>query len=192
MHAMQYGPILPADYDMGVIRDRVARRGHLLDDWDGLGLKAYLVRERGLRGSPVNQYAPFYLWNTVEGMNAFLWGGGFQGLSDDFGRPSVRQWTGLAFEEGAAANARFAVRRCQPVPDTGVLAETVQDAVRETRRLAAEDGVLLAAAAVDTRRWELVHFSLWEHDTPRADGDLFEVLHLSAPGLDRLPRGRQW
>ncbi|WP_030950752.1 DUF4865 family protein, partial [Streptomyces sp. NRRL S-481] len=95
---------------------RVARRGHLLDDWDGLGLKAYLVRERGLRGSPVNQYAPFYLWNTVEGMNAFLWGGGFQGISNDFGRPSVRQWTGLAFEEGTGADARFAVRRCQPVP----------------------------------------------------------------------------
>ncbi len=59
----------------------------------------------------------------------------------------------------------------------GGLAETVEDAVRETRRLG---------------RWELVHFSLWEHDTPKADGDVFEVLHLSAPGRDRLPRGRQW
>ncbi|MFH8492933.1 DUF4865 family protein [Streptomyces coeruleorubidus] len=192
MHAMQYELTLPADYDMGVIRDRVARLGHLLDDWDGLGVKAYLIRERGLRGSPVDQYAPFYLWNTVEGMNAFLWGGGFQGLSDDFGRPSVRQWTGLAYEEGGGSHARFAVRRRQPVPTSGQLAEAVEDAVREARRLAAEDGALLAAAAVDTSRWELVHFSLWEHDTPKADGDVFEVLHLSAPGLDRLPRGRRW
>ena len=192
MHAMQYELTLPADYDMGVIRHRVARLGHLLDDWDGLGFKAYLIRERGLRGSPVSQYAPFYLWNTVEGMNAFLWGGGFQGLSDDFGRPSVRQWTGLACEEGDGSHARFAVRRRQPVPASGRLAEAVGDAVREVRRLAAEDGALLAAAAVDTSRWELVHFSLWEHETPKADGDLFEVLHLSAPGLDRLPRGRRW
>ena len=147
MHAQQYEITLPAGYDMGIIRDRVARRGHLLDDWGGLGLKAYLIRERGLRGSPVNQYAPFYLWNTVDGMNSFLWGGGFQGVSDDFGRPS------------------------------------------------AEDGALCAAAAVDTSRWELVHFSLWERwerDTPKADGEVFEVLHLSAPGRDRLPRGRQW
>ncbi|MFJ8467708.1 DUF4865 family protein [Streptomyces swartbergensis] len=192
MHAMQYELTLPANYDMGVIRDRVARVGHLLDDWDGLGFKAYLIRERGLRGSPVSQYAPFYLWNTVEGMNAFLWGGGFQGLSDDFGRPSVRQWTALAYEEGPGSHARFAVRRRQPVPVSGLLAEAVEDAVREVRRLAAEDGALLAAAAVDTSRWELVHFSLWEHDTPKADGDMFEVLHLSAPGLDRLPRGRRW
>lgn len=58
MHALQYEITLPAGYDMGIIRDRVARRGHLLDDWGGLGLKAYLIRERGLRGSPVNQYAP--------------------------------------------------------------------------------------------------------------------------------------
>ncbi|WP_449487641.1 DUF4865 family protein, partial [Streptomyces purpurascens] len=190
--AMQYELTLPADYDMGVVRDRVARVGRLLDDWDGLGLKAYLMRERGLRGSPVNQYAPFYLWNTVEGMNSFLWGGGFQRLGDDFGRPSVRQWTGLAYEEGGGSQARFAVRHRRPVPDEGLLAEVVADAVGEVRRLAAEDGALLAAAAVDTSRWELVHFSLWEHETPKADGDVFEVLHLSAPGRTRLPQGRQW
>ncbi|MER6711429.1 DUF4865 family protein [Streptomyces sp. NPDC000877] len=192
MHAMQYEITLPADYDMDVIRDRVARRGRLLDDWDGLGVKAYLMRERGLRGSPVNQYAPFYLWHTVEGMNAFLWGGGFQGLSDDFGRPSARQWTGLAYEEGQGSRARCAVRRSQPVPQGVPLAGVVADAVGEVRRLAAGNGALLAAAAVDTGRWELVHFSLWEHDAPEAGGDVFEVLHLSAPGRDRLPRGRQW
>jgi len=194
MHATQYELTLPADYDMGVIRARVARVGHLLDDWQGLGLKAYLLRERGRSGSPVNQYAPFYLWNTVEGMNAFLWGGAFQGLADDFGRPSVRQWSGVAYEDEAAAGsaARFAVRRRQPVPEGVELAAVMTEAVSETERLAGEDGAVLAAAAVDTSRWELVHFSLWEHDTPKADGEVFEVLHLSAPGRERLPRGRQW
>ncbi|MCX5053240.1 MULTISPECIES: DUF4865 family protein [unclassified Streptomyces] len=194
MHAMQYELTLPADYDTGSIRGRVARVGHLLDDWDGLGLKTYLLRERGVNGSPVNQYAPFYLWNTMEGMNSFLWGGAFQGLSNDFGRPSVRQWTGLAYEErgGAGLPARFAVRRRQPVPEGVELAGVTADAVRETERLAGEDGAVLAAAAVDSSRWELVHFSLWEHDAPKADGDVFEVLHMSAPGRDLLPRGQQW
>ncbi|MFD9322531.1 DUF4865 family protein [Streptomyces sp. NPDC060053] len=194
MHAMQYEVTLPADYDTGVIHARVSRVGHLLDDWEGLGLKAYLLRERGVHGSPVNQYAPFYLWNTVEGMNAFLWGGGFQKLSDDFGRPTVRQWTGLAYEEGAAAGspARFAVRRREPVPDGVALSEVARDAVAEAARLAREEGAVLAAAAVDTSRWESVHFSLWEHDTPKAEGDLFQVLHMSAPGRTALPEGRQW
>jgi hypothetical protein len=197
MHAMQYDLTLPADYDMGIIRARVSRIGHKLDDWAGLGLKAYLLRERGVHGSPVNQYAPFYLWNTVEGMNAFLWGGPFQGLSDDFGRPAVRQWTGLAYEEGVAAGspARFAVRRRRPVPDGVVYAEAMREAADEAGRLAREDGAVLAAAAVDTSRWETVHFSLWEHaepDTVKAGGDLFQVLHLSAPGRTALPGGRQW
>ncbi|WP_033318568.1 DUF4865 family protein [Streptomyces yerevanensis] len=190
MHAMQYALTLPADYDMAVIRDRVARKGHLLDGWEGLGFKTYLMRERGVHGSPVNQYAPFYLWNTVAGMNSFLWEGPFQGIVDDFGRPSVRQWTGLAYEEGGAARspARVAVLRRQPAADGVPLTEIAEEAVRETRRLAGEDGALLAAAAVDTSRWELVHFSLWEHEMPKADGDAYEVLHVSAPGRDRLPQ----
>ena len=33
MHAMQYELTLPADYDTGIIRSRVARIGQLLDDW---------------------------------------------------------------------------------------------------------------------------------------------------------------
>ncbi|MYX99603.1 DUF4865 family protein [Streptomyces sp. SID486] len=192
MHAMQYELTLPADYDMDVIRARVARVKPLLEDWEGLGCKAYLVRERGVHGSPVNQYAPFYLWNTAEGMNRFLWGGPFQRLVDDFGRPAVRQWTGLAVAEGGGARPAFAVRRRQPVPEGVELTPLMEDAAATTERLAAQEGAVLAAAAVDAHRWELLHFSLWEQDTPVADGDVFEVLHLSAPGRDRLPRGRQW
>ena len=194
MHAMQYELTLPADYDMAVIRDRVARIGHLLDDWDGLGVKTYLMRERGVNDSPVNQYAPFYLWNTVEGMNSFLWEGGFQGLSNDFGRPSVRQWTGLSYEEGGAVGspARSAVRRHEPVPEGVELTEVTAQAVADTKRLAGEDGAVFAAVAVDTARWELVHFSLWADEAPEAAGEVFEVLHVSAPGRERLPQGRQW
>ncbi|MFE9096876.1 DUF4865 family protein [Streptomyces sp. NPDC007264] len=194
MHAMQYELTLPADYDMGIIRGRVSRVGHLLDDWDGLGIKAYLMRERGAHGSPVNQYAPFYLWNTVEGMSSFLWGGPFQGLVGDFGRPEVQQWTGLAYEEGAAPGspAVVAVRRRQQVPEGARLSDVMEDAVRETGRLAAQDGAVLAASAADPHRWELVHFSLWDHDTPEAAGEVFQVLHVSAPGRGGLPRGRQW
>ncbi|MBK3581538.1 DUF4865 family protein [Streptomyces sp. MBT65] len=194
MHAMQYALTLPADYDMNVIRGRVARVGHLLDDWDGLGLKVYLLRERGVHGSPVNQYAPFYLWNTVEGMNRFLWGGAFQRLVDDFGRPEVVRWTGLAYEKGGGAGSRaaVAVRRRQRMAEGGELAAVMEEAVDETRRLAGEDGAVLVAAAVDPYRWELVHFSLWAHDAPKAEGDVFQVLHVSAPGRDALPRGRQW
>ncbi|TLS39882.1 DUF4865 family protein [Streptomyces montanus] len=194
MHAMQYELTLPADYDMEIIRRRVSRIGHLLDDWGGLGFKTYLMRERGVDGSPVNQYAPFYLWNTVEGMNSFLWGGAFQGLVGDFGRPSVRQWTGLAYTEGVSAGstAEVAVRRRRQIQEGVELSEVMEEAVREAERLATLEGAVCAAAVVDPGRWELVHFSLWDHDTPKAPGDVFRVLHMSAPERGRLPRGRQW
>ncbi|MFC5202187.1 MULTISPECIES: DUF4865 family protein [Streptomyces] len=194
MHALQYELTFPADYDMGIIRARVSRIGHLLDGWEGLGFKTYLMRERGVHGSPVNQYAPFYLWNTVEGMNSFLWGGAFQGLVDDFGRPEVQHWTGLAYEEGAAAGApaRVAVRRRRTVPEGAELSEVMADAAAEAGRLAGLDGAVCAAAAVDPRHWEVVHFSLWDHDSPEASGEVFQVLHVSAPERDLLPRGHQW
>ncbi|MGF0173600.1 DUF4865 family protein [Streptomyces sp. Marseille-Q5077] len=187
MHAMQYGITLPADYDMEIIRRRVASKGHLLDNWQGLGLKAYLIRERGVHGSPVNEYAPFYLWNTVAGMNAFLWGGPFQGIADDFGRPPVRQWTVLAREGAASPRVRVAVLRRQQVPEGVRLKDLAADVTRETERSAGEDGAVLAAAAVDTSRWELIHFSLRENDTPKAEGEVYEVLHMSVPGPLPLP-----
>ena len=43
MYAMQYEIALPADYDMAIIRRRVATKGPLLDTMPGLGLKAYLI-----------------------------------------------------------------------------------------------------------------------------------------------------
>ncbi|MGW6024086.1 DUF4865 family protein [Streptomyces sp. NPDC055099] len=210
MHAMQYEITLPADYDMGIIRGRVAAKGHLLDDFPGLGAKAYLIRERGVDGSPVNQYAPFYLWNTAVGMTSFLWGPGFQGIVDDFGRPEVQHWTGLAFVEGvasgavsgavsgadsgAAPSAQAAVRRRTRIPTGTPVGALATELVHETERLARQDGVLYAAAAIDPRTWEAVHFSVWDHASPKGkgEGDVFQVLHLSAPERHMLPKGRQW
>ncbi|MGQ4726529.1 DUF4865 family protein [Streptomyces sp. Ju416(a)] len=193
MHAMQYEITLPADYDMGIIRTRVADKGHLLDGFPGLGLKAYLIRERAA-GAPVNQYAPFYLWNTPEGMNAFLWSAGFQGLVDDFGRPEVQHWTGLAYEEGPSSGAlpRAAVRSRRPVPSDVRPADAVSAALEEAHRTAALPGVVATALAVDPRRWELTRFTLWERPEPGAAGESYEVLHLSSPEAGRLRRGRQW
>ncbi|MCH0542769.1 DUF4865 family protein [Streptomyces sp. MUM 203J] len=194
MHAMQYEITLPADYDMGVIRKRVATRGHLLDDFPALGLKAYLIRERGVNGSPVNQYAPFYLWAGHEGMNAFLWGTGFQGLVDDFGRPQVLHWAGAAYGEGPAAGSapRAAVRHRARIPAGTRPAAAVEQAVAAHERLVLRDGLVAAAVAADPHHWDLLTFSLWAH-TPRDEpGDTYEVLHVSAPERPHLPRGRHW
>ncbi|MGW1178039.1 DUF4865 family protein [Kitasatospora sp. NPDC002543] len=200
MHAMQYEITLPADYDTGVIRKRVADKGHLLDAHPGLGLKAYLVRERGRQDSPVNQYAPFYLWRTVEGMNGFLWGPGFRGLSADFGRPAVRHWLGAGLVHGEAGRAAAAGETVGPpttatretvrLPEASDPAEAVERALAD---LPAHPALHTAAVAVDPSRWELLRFALWHGQAPEdASGVRYQVLHLSCPELDRLPAGRHW
>ena len=85
MIAMQYAITLPADYDMAVIRHRIADKGHLLDDFPGLAFKAWLHASRDDRELPSrdNLYAPFYLWHDSEGMDAFLDGAGFAALTRD-------------------------------------------------------------------------------------------------------------
>jgi hypothetical protein len=188
---MQYEVTLPGDYDMGVIRERVARRGAALDDFAGLGLKAYLIRERGVDGSAVNQYAPFYLWQSPAGMNRFLWGGGgFQGIVRDFGRPAVRRWAGVALLHGPEFTAvpRAATRRTERLPDHVDPALSVERALAE---LSVVPGVHSTALAVDPYTWELVRFTLWADEAP-PEGDRFRVLHLSAPALGAIETGRHW
>jgi hypothetical protein len=199
MYAMQYEITLPADYDMAVIRRRVETKGPALDGFPGLGLKAYLIRERAA-GSPVNQYAPFYLWHAVGGMNQFLWGGaGFQGIVTDFGRPAVRHWTGVGFEPGPdrQATPRAAVRHTAPIAEGTDLIALTDRELRALRRHAASPGVHSAALAIDPHAWELVRFTLWAD--PAAPGGAespadarYEVLHLSTPDLDAVTTGRQW
>ncbi|WP_055589167.1 DUF4865 family protein [Peterkaempfera griseoplana] len=195
MHAMQYEITLPADYDMGIIHQRVARRGHLLDDFAGLGLKAYCVRERGVDGSPVNQYAPFYLWTAPEGMNRFLWGPGFGGIREDFGRPVVQHWTGLGFHRGPAwgGTPRAAARQAVPVSADADPARLVEEALNAQAKQSDSDGLHSSALAVDPRTWELLHFTLWAETIPDdLAGARYAVHHLSTPEADTLAVGRHW
>ncbi|WHT17118.1 DUF4865 family protein [Crossiella sp. CA-258035] len=193
MHAMRYAITLPADYDMDVIRERVATRGHALDEFPGLGLKSYLIRERGVAGSPVNQYAPFYLWRTPAGMNDFLWGKGFQGICDDFGRPVVQHWLGLAFEHGPAhADSPISATTELTTLRTAEPGTAVQAAIADLTAHAATPGVHCTALAIDPRTWELLRYTLWCAEPPAEAGVHFQVLHLSRPELDQLPTGRHW
>ncbi|MGW3151482.1 DUF4865 family protein [Streptomyces sp. NPDC001177] len=204
MYAQQYEINLPADYDMRIIRKRVADGGHILDDRAGLGLKAYVIREHGVDGSPVNQYAPFYLWNDTGAMAHFLiGGGGFHNIIRDFGRPVARHWTGIACHAGPARTAfpKAASRLLTPLPvgldpdGSGLgLATWIEREAAEIRALASHDDVHTAALAIDPHHWQVVRFILWKEAAApdEAATERYEVLHLSAPGLNALPDGRAW
>src|SRR5690348_13814564 len=161
MQLMQYEISLPADYDMGIIRRRVEKAAPLLDDFEGLALKVYAIRE----GQPVNQYAPFYLWHDVDAMNRFLWfGGGFGRILDSFGRPAVQHWLGLAAESGQAHAhpPTHASKRVEALsPDADPIA-AVERAIAAAQERAGAAGVHTVAAGIDPRGWQLVQFTLWD------------------------------
>jgi hypothetical protein len=190
MYAMQYEITLPADYDMDIIRRRVATRGHLLDDFPGLGLKAFLVRVRGEHDSPVNEYAPFYLWSSIAGLNNFLWGGGgFGGICADFGRPPVRHWPGVSARPGPARDAApsVATRRTQAIAADVDPSAAVDRALLEVARRAGTPGVHSTAFAIDPHEWEEVYFTLWDGEPAvESEETRYDVLHLCRPEFDAI------
>lgn len=201
MYAMQYEISVPADYDMDILRDRVAKASPLLDDRPGVGLKAYLIRELA-DGSPVNQYAPFYLWNDTTAMSRFLFAGaGFERIIRSFGRVTVRQWTGVAHFPGPAAAAAAsadtparASRRTLPIPvHDDTLSAWIEQTAAEAELLAKREDAHTVALAIDPTRWELVEFALWAQAVPpdvaATATEQYQVLHISKPDLAKLPQG---
>jgi Domain of unknown function (DUF4865) len=190
---MHYRITLPTDYDMGIIRTRVETKGSTFDTFAGLGIKAYLIREAGVDGSPINEYAPFYLWNDVDGMKQFLYGGiGFGGIVSSFGRPPVAHYNGLGAQAGlAAAEAPLWARlETHHVPDhcdpAAFIAEVMQEVIPSSQL----PGVHTASVVIDPTSWTLLTFTLLtqlpEPAARTANQEVFQVLHLSQPGYHQL------
>ena len=102
-----YAHRLPADYDIGIIRDRAGRRGHLFDAIPELYFKAFLLRERGRFGANQNEYSSLYLWRKDEGFRDFLADGRTRSVTDSFGRPQIETRFVLDAHKGEGREARF-------------------------------------------------------------------------------------
>lgn len=85
MIAMQYKILLPDDYDMNSIRQRVVNNGRKTDGFQGLLFKAYLITERNKELGRANKYSPLYLWKDNDGMNQFIFNGFYDNILGSFG-----------------------------------------------------------------------------------------------------------
>lgn len=185
MIAMQYNFALPADYDMAIIHHRIASKGHLMDGFPGLVFKAYLsAAKAGTLPSRENLYAPFYLWEGSEGMNNFLCGEGFAGVSGAFGWPSVKTWSVWASNLSPdIAAARYATREIVPIAPHASLGALRQQE-REAVDAAVKQGhALTTVSGFDPANWSLVRFRLWSEAPAVAEAgvQVYEVGHLSLP-----------
>lgn len=185
MIAMQYGFVFPADYDMTIIDRRIADKGHLTDGLPGLVFKAYLSSRKTEAQGPAseNRYAPFYLWATSEGMNDFLSGPGFAGLTQSFGWPAVRTWSvWQARLTERLGEARFARRELLRIPAHAPLDAVRAEEQRLAEMLVVEQGALGAVTGFEPTRWSRVRFSLWAQLPPAAstpDQRVYAVGHVS-------------
>lgn len=178
MIAMQYSFVLPADYDMAVIRERIAVKGPLLDDLPGLVFKAYLHAEQ-----PEHAYAPFYLWRDEEAMHGFLNGPAFAGVARAFGWPSVKTWTPWHATVGPAVRqARYATRSSAVIAPYSALSELRLQEEAYARRALAQ-GALGVVIGFEPVTWTITRLCLWR-EAPPADGEQrYDVGHVSAPGI---------
>jgi hypothetical protein len=185
MIAMQYSFPLPADYDMAIIRRRIAEKGAMTDRFPNLLFKAYLAADKaGARGAD-NLYAPFYVWQNPTGLNDFVCGPGFDGVSQAFGWPSVKMWSVWHAEIARdIAAARFATRETIAIAPHADLAALRR---RESEAAAADvgrDGALASVVGFEPTTWTHVRFRLWRALRSIPDGVLaYEVGHMSTPGV---------
>lgn len=181
----QYPIRLPADYQMVIIRRRVRERGSALDAREGLALKLYGIREVDVLGSPVNEYAPFYLWRKAESMSQFHWGGGgFEGIVRDFGRPAVHTWLPAAINGSPEAShwaSHFSVSRATLHPELS-LTEQISQLVESSQRRFESGKVLGSVLGINPENWQSVTLEIHQFPPiPQPNSQLYTILHVSAP-----------
>lgn len=175
----RYRHRLPADYDMGRIRSRIADRGPLWDDAPGLVFKAFTIEDRA-RGAPANAYASLYLWRTSSAAVDFYAGPAFDAVIATFGRPRSDVWLPLAIARGPAAGARsLAVAERNLAAECDLAAERRAEA-QQGAALAVEPDVFAVVSGLDPAGWRLVRFVL-RAEPP--DPGTPEIAHLAAPGI---------
>ena len=183
MIAMQYSFTLPADYDMSIIDRRIAEKGPLLDNLPNLRMKAYLTARR--EADRENLYAPFYVWHEATGLNDFLSGEGFVGLTQAFGWPSVRSWfVWEALLTKAATAAVFATRELRSTAPHTSLADLRKRESEEALLDVERHGALASVSAFEPTSWARVRFQLWgekRHGKSMDSIQAYQVGHISLP-----------
>jgi len=184
MFAKQYSHRLPADYDMGVIRQRAAQLGPLWDHAEGLLFKAFIARERGQGPGLGNLYSSVYLWSDPLQAADFLLGERFQKVLDSFGQPHIESWLPLDVQRGPAQNALSLYREEWLLEPGADRAHVLAGEKRRNQQIADSSDTFAVFVALDVQAWKLVRITLSAKalDVGHA-GSGYEVFYLARPGL---------
>jgi len=175
---MRYSYALPNNYDMSIVRQRVASKGSVFDGFNGLVFKSFLIQEVARHGR--NSYGSLYLWESQEAAYGFLGGDLYQKLTDSFGRPEIDIWILPAFfKDEDLSQTRFVYQSTEIVGD-----REMADTWAERRGFARTPDSIARLACVNMRGWSGTVFDLRNErlgdDTMKVFSSReHEVLHLS-------------
>ncbi|MFX3623136.1 MAG: DUF4865 family protein [Ectobacillus sp.] len=179
MIGMQYQIILPKDYNMGIIRDRVRNNGYKTDGFQGLYFKAYFITEAEKNGNMYNSYAPLYVWKDTSGMNEFIFGGFYDNILASFGWQHIH--IGVLFSihlDNDFHKSRYAVEHTGTIPESKSLANMpFQQNVKNTEKS------LGNVCIYNPDKWSYSHFGFYD-EKPIIDSGgyckVYEVLYISS------------
>jgi hypothetical protein len=184
MLVKQYLHRLPADYEMKKIMDRARQRGTIWNDVPHLAFKAFMIQQREQNGSVGNAYSSLYLWRRVDGLTDFILGERFQNVVATFGRPQIDTWLPCYVRRGLSHHAKFATVEVSDIGLNTRLADIPEIEHNRSCTTMAEDNLVISLAALDTNRWRLARFNIFEKlGAPNEKQRLFSVAYFAAPEL---------
>lgn len=173
MIAMQYKIVLPDDFDMNVIRERVITNGSKTDGFRDLLFKAYLISENSGSKKGENKYSPLYLWNDNGGMNEFIFNGFYDNILKSFGWQKIN--IGVPFKYNLEEN--FIQSKYVLEIEREILPSTKMHLLNFSLKENDCTGKLLI---YNPDKWKYVEYYFYGKVPIRKnDGKVSEILHLS-------------
>lgn len=177
MNAMQYKIILPDNYDMSLIRQRVKENGYKTDNFQSLLFKAYLISEK-VQGAISNSYAPLYVWENVEGMNQFIFTGFYDAIIRDFGWQAIQ--IGVPFTinlEDNFKDATYLLEQTITITEQQTLTNTPKQLVDIQKTFPKKSLGKLVIYNPD--KWQAVILGFYAEKPIHNEATLYEILHIS-------------
>lgn len=178
MIGMQYKIILPSDYNMEIIRKRVADNGVKTDGFQDLICKAYLITEKNKHNNLYNSYAPFYIWNSHIGMNMFLFKGYYDNILTSFGWQQIHIGVPLYIDfTKDISKSKYLLEI------TGAITEnnTLQTFREQQDPLETNYTILGETCIYNPDKWQYSKLYFFEEipEKHQEIGNTFEILHVS-------------
>lgn len=173
MIAMQYKILLPDDYNMDNIRQRVKSNGYKTDGFQDLMFKAYLIMEKDSTSESHNEYSPLYLWKDSEGMNKFIFEGFYNNILQFFGWQKIN--IGIPFLSDLGKEfqkSRYAMEIENDVLPT--------EQILPLSFLKTSDKCLGKVLIYNPDKWKYVEYRFYESEPEKSSKNkIYQILHIS-------------